>query len=317
VSTAAVTRGTATESLQVPGVLGFEGSYSVIHQGDAGILTGVAGAGSTIEAGGVLYSVANQQVRLLLGTVPAYREFTAGMTDGPDVRQLEQGLTGLGMDPGHRMRVDDHFDSATAAAIKRWEAAWGRPPSRRTGALALGRIVFHPTELRIGQVKAELGTTVGPDTPVLATTSTTPAVTARVAIDRRSLVDIGDAVLVSFTGAAPTQGKVTDVGGPSGDPSAPAGPTTVPVTIAVDRAVAGTVSDATPVRVSITTAVHEGVLLVPVTALLARPEGGYQVRTASGEFRQVQPGLFDEAAGLVEVSGAGLTEDTRVQVPST
>jgi hypothetical protein len=315
VSTAEVTRGTATERLQMPGTLGFEGSYPVIHHGAEGILTAVAGAGTAVGSGGILYSVANQQVRLLLGTIPAYRELAAGMSDGPDVRQLEQGLAGLGMDPGHRMKTDDHFDSATTAAIKRWEAAWGRPSAQRTGKLTLGQIVFHPTELRISQVKADLGTTVGPETPVLAASSTTPAVTAQVAADRRSSVDVGDTVLVSLPGGVPATGKVTAVGRASGDPAATGGPPTVPVTITVDQA--GAASDATPVRVAITTAAREGVLLVPVTALLARPGGGYQVRTASGEFLQVQPGLFDETAGLVEVSGAQLAEGTRVQVPST
>jgi hypothetical protein len=55
--------------------------------------------------------------------------------------------------------------------------------------------------------------------------------------------------------------------------------------------------------VAITTATRRDVLLVPVVALLARPGGGYQVRSAAGEYLQVEPGLFDSAAGTVEVTG--------------
>jgi hypothetical protein len=69
--------------------------------------------------------------------------------------------------------------------------------------------------------------------------------------------------------------------------------------------------------VEITTAEHVNVLTVPVTALLARPGGGYQVRLASGGYLPVQPGLFDDATGTVEVSGPGLSDGLRVQVPAS
>jgi hypothetical protein len=57
------------------------------------------------------------------------------------------------------------------------------------------------------------------------------------------------------------------------------------------------------------------VLLVPVAALLAKPGGGYQVRLASGAFVPVQPGLFDETAGLVEVTGVHLGDQVEVPAP--
>jgi hypothetical protein len=62
------------------------------------------------------------------------------------------------------------------------------------------------------------------------------------------------------------------------------------------------------------------VLLVPVTALLAKPGGGYQVRVLTGDVGQlvdVRPGLYDDATGEVEVSGAGLAEGMTVEVPAT
>jgi hypothetical protein len=54
---------------------------------------------------------------------------------------------------------------------------------------------------------------------------------------------------------------------------------------------------------------------VPVTALLARPGGGYQVRLASGGYVPVTPGLFDSTQGTVEVTG-DLTVGQQVQVPA-
>jgi multidrug efflux pump subunit AcrA (membrane-fusion protein) len=62
------------------------------------------------------------------------------------------------------------------------------------------------------------------------------------------------------------------------------------------------------VTVNITTASARAVLTVPVTALLARSAGGYVVEVAGrGNTRRyvpVRPGIFDDASGLVQVTGA-------------
>jgi multidrug efflux pump subunit AcrA (membrane-fusion protein) len=73
-----------------------------------------------------------------------------------------------------------------------------------------------------------------------------------------------------------------------------------------------------PVTVLITTGSVADVLTVPVDALLARPHGGYAVEVVSGGRRhlvKVTPGMFDDAAGLVQVSGPGLSPGQRVVVP--
>lgn len=321
--TATVTRGVATERLQVSGTLGFEGSHPVIHQGPARILTSVAPQGTVIELGGVLYAVANQPTRLLFGAVPAYREFAAGMSDGPDVRQLEEGLAALGFNPRGRMVVNEHFDCETTEAIKRWEASWGLPPNQRTGKLPLGRVVFLPAAVRAGASEAKVGGTLSPETVVYTATSTRRVVTANVGADRQATVHQDDQVLVSLPGMDPFPGKVTSIGqvtqaaDQNGTTPAPSGPPTVPVTIAVDLPPNAQALGETPVRVAITTASRPDVLLVPVTALLAKPGGGYQLRMGSGELVTVQPGLFDDATGTAEVSGQGLEAGQTVQVPSS
>jgi multidrug efflux pump subunit AcrA (membrane-fusion protein) len=73
------------------------------------------------------------------------------------------------------------------------------------------------------------------------------------------------------------------------------------------------------VEVSITGQTVHDVLAVPVTALLAGSGGGYAVEVVGGDgahrLVRVTPGLFDDAAGMVQVSGSGLAAGQRVVVP--
>jgi peptidoglycan hydrolase-like protein with peptidoglycan-binding domain len=317
---AAVVRGTVRERVPVAGTLGFDGGYTVINQLAPGVLTSTAAPGGTVGRGGVLYSVDSRPVRLLYGATPAYRAFTAGMPDGPDVRELEANLAALGLRPG---TVDNHFTAATAAAIRRWQAAHGVPAGQRTGALARGEVVILPGALRVTAVPAAVGAQLAPDAPVLSATSTSRAVTIPMTTDQVSLVHVGDQVLVVLPGTGgQVPGRVTRIGRVATAPDATggggqSGPATVAVTVSL-RVPAGAAGlDQAPVQVEITTAEHRDVLLVPVTALLARPGGGYQVRLASGGYVAVTPGLFDDATGTVEVSGAGLVAGQRVAVPAS
>ena len=78
--------------------------------------------------------------------------------------------------------------------------------------------------------------------------------------------------------------------------------------------------DQAPVNVSITTASISRAIVVPVNALLALASGGYAVEAVgTGGAHQlvgVQLGLFDDADGLVQVTGTSLSPGTRVVVPS-
>jgi hypothetical protein len=81
--------------------------------------------------------------------------------------------------------------------------------------------------------------------------------------------------------------------------------------------------DQAPVQVGITTASVRGALTVPVTALLARAGGRYAVEVVGtgvgtrNRLISVSLGLFDDAAGLVQVTGSGLAAGQEVVVPST
>jgi multidrug efflux pump subunit AcrA (membrane-fusion protein) len=80
------------------------------------------------------------------------------------------------------------------------------------------------------------------------------------------------------------------------------------------------VLDQAPVTVNITTATARGVLAVPVAALLAQASGGYAVEVVGpGNTRRwvpVTPGIFDDATGMVQVTGA-LAPGQRVVVPAS
>jgi multidrug efflux pump subunit AcrA (membrane-fusion protein) len=96
--------------------------------------------------------------------------------------------------------------------------------------------------------------------------------------------------------------------------------TTIPVQVKLtDPRAAGTLDQA-PVTVNITTGTARGALVVPVTALVAQPAGRYAVEVAGrGNARRwvpVTPGIFDDASGLVQVTGA-LTPGQHVVVASS
>jgi hypothetical protein len=75
------------------------------------------------------------------------------------------------------------------------------------------------------------------------------------------------------------------------------------------------------VQIGITTASVRGALVVPVTALLARSGGGYAVEVVDTGARNhlvpVSLGLFDDADGLVQVTGTALAAGQHVVVAST
>ncbi|MFC6014589.1 HlyD family efflux transporter periplasmic adaptor subunit [Plantactinospora solaniradicis] len=314
-TTAPVTRGTVSQRTRLSGTYGFDGSYSVIHHGDPGIVTSVASDGSRIGRNGVLYRVDGVAVHLLFGKVPAYRDLRRGMSDGADVQQLESNLRTLGMDPDKEMTVDRTFSAATAAAVKRLQKSWGLSSSKRTGSLPLGSVVFLPNTARVSKANASAGATVGPGQVVLATTSTTRVVSADITADRQNSVKAGDEVTVSLPGATEVKGKVLRVGRVATiAESNSSDPATVEVVMGVSVPKNAPDLDQSPVQVTLASAERRDVLIMPISALLTSPGTGYRVRLADGSYQNVEPGLFDDSTGMVEVSG-GVKEGDQVEVP--
>jgi peptidoglycan hydrolase-like protein with peptidoglycan-binding domain len=219
------------------------------------------------------------------------------------------------------MTVDRHFTANTRAAIERFQAAYHLPV---TGTLELGRVAFVPRAVfRVTAVQAAPGAAAEPGTPLLDGTSTEHVVTVALDPSMQRQVRVGDTVMVTVANTAVnTAGMVSAVSGvaaPSGPGSnGPAAPTVAVMVRLRDPGAAGDVDQA-PVQVAITDQQHANVLAVPVTALLARPGGGYAITVANGGTSRDLPvvvGLLDDTTQLVEVSGAGLAAGQNVVVPA-
>jgi len=287
-----------------------------------GSFTWLPAPGARVNQGQTLYAVNGRPVVFFYGGQPAYRQLGPGV-NGDDVKQLEQDLIDLGFASPANLTADGNFTGADSAAVQRWQAALGLPQS---GTVRLGEVVFASGPVRVAAVRAALGAQAAPGTPVLDLTAVHHTVTVQLDVSRQQLVNRGDQVSVLMPdGHTNVAGSVTDVSrvattpqnqgqGQGGSAQQP----TVAVTITLaDESAAGTLDQA-PVYVSITTASKKNVLAVPVTALLAQPDGGYAVAVRSGGARRlvtVQPGLFGDG-GLVEVSGSGLAEGQTVEVPA-
>jgi HlyD family secretion protein len=317
---ASVTRGTLSSQTLVDATLGYGASYSVPNEA-TGVYTELPSPGQVIRRGQVLYRVENAPVVLLYGPVPAYRSLSEGMS-GPDVRQLNANLVALRYASKAELDPDsDYFSAQTAYALELYQSHLG---VAETGTLALGQAVFLPTAARVAAVNARLGTQAGPGAAVLQATSTARQVSIALDASEQSYVRPGDKVAITLPDNQETPGTVTSVGTvatttPSSTPGATSMPTiTVDVGLS-DPAAAGSLDEA-PVQVSITTAVAYGVLTVPVDALVAFANGGDAVEVAddSGVHKLVPVtlGLFDDAAGTVQVSGTGLRAGQHVVVPA-
>jgi uncharacterized membrane protein YgcG len=313
------------------------GSSSAGSQGQsAGTFTALPAVSQVIRQGQSLYSVSGSQVALLYGSVPVYRSLSEGMT-GTDVKQLNGDLVALG--DAARSELDpnsDYFGSATATALDKLQSNLGLT---RTGTLPLGQVVFEPTAILVSSVSATLGAPAQPGGVVLQATSTTRQVTAQVDATQQPDVAPGAQVSIVLPNNQTTPGVVTSVGteasAPSGGGSGSTGGSggtqgsggsggsgssqdTINVDVRMNDPSAAGSLDQAPVQVNITTATVHDALVVPIDALLAEPTG-YAVEVAGAHGARatvpVTLGLFDDAAGLVQVTATGLSAGQQVVVP--
>jgi hypothetical protein len=285
--------------------------------GQSSTFTKLPAVGQVIRRGQSLYEIGGQPVLLLYGSVAPTRAFISGMSPGHDVAELNANLQALGYGQG---LAGEEFTAATAAAIRALQSAHG---ASVTGALLLGSVVFDPGPVRVTSVTPTVGATVMPG-PVLAITSTARQVKLALDAAQQANVKAGDRVTITLPDNQTTPGRITYVSNVATSPSSKAGEEESAPTIEVDAtptdpAATGRLDQA-PVNVSITTESVRDALVVPVDALLALAGGGYAVEIAKGRVHHltaVSLGLFDDANGLVQVSGRGLSAGQRVVVPAT
>jgi hypothetical protein len=323
-TTRPVLRQDLSSTTPVNATLGYAGSYPVAGKG-GGTLTWLPSPGQVIGQGQALYwTDITRPVVLLYGSLPAWRTLDEGVT-GADVTQLNHDLVSLGDASSSEISSLgwDYFSWETKAGVQKLQSAQG--VSSSSGSLSLGSVVFEPAALRVATVTGTLGNPASG--PVLAATSDRHVVTIALDASQQSQVKVGDKVTVTLPEGTVTPGVVSSVGtvaATSG--SGQNATTTIPVTITLTRPQAAGSLDQAPVTVNVTTASVSNVLVVPVAALLAQVKGegeaggGYAVEViGAANTRHLVPvttGIFDDADGLVQVSGA-LTPGLRVVVPAS
>jgi peptidoglycan hydrolase-like protein with peptidoglycan-binding domain len=278
----------------------------------AGIVTGLPEAGSVVSPGEQLYAVDNVPVVLLRGRLPAWRDFAAGMSAGPDVKQLEENLRALGYLDAE---PDETFTWDTTEAIMDWQEA---NDLERTGELGLGSVLFASGDLRVGTLTASIGSQVAPGAELFEVTGTSQVVSLDLRLDDQRLAEIGNPVTVRLPGGKETSGTITSVGTPTEtEDSTGQQQTVIPVVVSLDSPKAAAAFQEASVNVDIPSERRKDVLSVPVGALIAiTPEQfGIEVVRADGTTHQVPvtTGLF--AGGRVEVSGDDVEAGQRVVVP--
>jgi peptidoglycan hydrolase-like protein with peptidoglycan-binding domain len=296
VGTATVLRTNLVSTALTGGTLGYAPARPLLNL-VTGIYTWLPRPGALIRAGGVLYRVDDSPVTLMAGAVPAWRPFGIGMTDGPDVRQLQAALIAGHFAGGLFTTPTGHYDLATADAVERWQAARGLTV---TGSVPLGQVVFLPTAVLVSAMNVVAGEAAAAGQRPYQVTTVQRTVTVPVnptlppafAGERVSIVLPSQATVPgTISAAGSAQLTVTPRGGTGNGVGVP-----VQVALAVQSA--------------------RDVLAVPVSALLALSGGGYglEVVGPSGVHRlvAVSAGLF--ASGQVQVSGAGITAGTKVVV---
>lgn len=109
---------------------------SAVKQGSSDIVTRPPRRNARLRAGDVAMVVDGRPVFVLPGSVPMHRDLHRGLA-GPDVRELERALAGMGYNPG---AVDGRFDAGTARAVSSFYLRQGWDP-------------FGPTELQLDQLR--------------------------------------------------------------------------------------------------------------------------------------------------------------------
>jgi hypothetical protein len=281
--------------------------------GPSSTYSSVPSPGKTVRRGQALFAIDGDPELLMYGTTNATRAFAAGMSPGPDVAQLNANLDALGY--GHGL-TGDAFTSATAAAIRQLQAVHGE---YATGQLLVGSVVFEPGPIRVASL--ETGVAVGAAVmagPVLTASDTSLQVQIQLDPALEGQVRPGDPVTITLPDDQTTPGRITNVSSVA-TPGQNGNPATIAVdAVPTDPAALGNLDQA-PVNVSITTGTVSNALVVPVDALLSLEEGGYAVEEVAADgvhhLVAVNTGMFDDADGLVQVTGPGLAPGQRVVVP--
>lgn len=315
VSTVPVTSGDMVSETKAPGAIAYSTTTS-ITAGVVGVITEVPATGTSMVAGSVLYRIDTRPVILLAGSMPAWRDFASGMSDGDDVLQLEQNLAAFGV---FEEQPDADFDWDTTVAIRDWQRSLGL---ERTGTVERSMVLFVSGSLRVDAVTARLGQEVGPGTPLYQATSVEKVVDVVVKSSDRALAVAGASVMVTLPDGSSIEGIIQTVGAPVSRPDPDGGAASVVIPVRVGIADQEAIADLAlaSVTVSFASALRDDVLTVPVDALVPIDDTHYAVELPPGDSatgRELVPVTIGAvASGRVEISGTGIAAGLLVVVPT-
>lgn len=272
-----VTRGSLVAETRLNGRLSYDEPSDLAPA--TGMITRLPDPGARIDLGEQVYENDGTPVPLFQGDRPFWRTIDADATDGPDIRQLEDNLKGLGY---FAATPDSHYDLRTSGAVKAWQRkALGRPAALADGIFRPGSVVLVASApIRITMLKAKTGDVnvspasyTGTALHASATISATQAATFKPG-DRATLTLPDNATLDVALAAVDPGGQPT-ADGQTAQPSV-----RIDFTDQMQVAKYGTAA----VGITVPGEKTDGeTLIIPVTALIADSDGGYAIDVVRGD----------------------------------
>jgi multidrug efflux pump subunit AcrA (membrane-fusion protein) len=152
----------------------------------------------------------------------------------------------------------------------------------------------------------------------MSVTASTKTVTVSATASEAESIEAGDKVRITLPDSSTTPGTVgsvsTNVRPEGEDDAGEADEPKVDVSITFDKPAKVRRLTSADVDVRFTGTTKHDVLAVPVGALLALSGGGYGLQISGGALTRVETGFF--ADGMVQVTGPGIAEGTRVVTTS-
>jgi peptidoglycan hydrolase-like protein with peptidoglycan-binding domain len=318
-----LTRGDLVQKVDAAGTIVGTPLPVPIAAQSGGIVTWLPPIQSSVSRGQPLFRLDNVPVILLYGSTPAWRDFGPGMSDGPDLAELESNLLALGFGESFGLKADGVYTNADAEAIDAFGASDGLGVS--SGTLPFGSVLFEPTPVTVLGYASGLGTSVSGGANILEADGTAAQVVAEVdASEAAAIVEGTPATITTVSSASALGATVSAVSAspPTNLAAGASGSTEgeVYVTLSLTNPPSELPAQGATVAVQFRTAVLNNVFTVPVTALVALVGGGYALQIDEGHGRSrlvgVQVGLIDDVDDVAQVTGSDLREGLAVEVPA-
>jgi len=240
---------------------------------------------------------------------------TGDSTSGIDILQLEQALVALGYDADGELEVDGAYTLETNRAVLEFQAAAGLETD---GIINLGEVIFLPGAVRITNQLTAKGSSIDQGTPILGISLSEKVVYMALPADDQGALLVGDSVTIEIPDNTEVPAMVVFVSQTAIPAENEWDPATFEVRIELDDPSVAAGLDEAPVDVIVVSDSVEGVMAIPVSALVALLEGGYAVEldTGNGQVQliAVEAGFFS-TDNMIEITAGALEPGDQVVVP--